>query len=346
MKMRPLQQGSTLPLLFEPSNEAERDGAGLHERIAALPNREELLTRHGALLFRGFEKVGPVEFERAARSIDPELKKDYLGTSPREALTEYVFSASELPPYYPIPQHLEMSFVKEPPRRLFFCCLRPNRGVGGETPLVDFRAVARDLDPLVRSRFERLGVRNVRNYAGPACGSRLDPWKLKRWDEMFRTTDRAVVEEKCRENGFVHRWKDGDRLELTNSQPALRPHPRTGEPVWFNHSQVFHLSCAPGEYQRIAQRQGARYLALWALAAAVVKLKRWFTRPDDQAMDCTYGDGSRISDRDMNAVRDAIWKNLVAFQWQTGDVLAIDNRAVSHGRMPYSGPRVVAACWA
>ncbi len=46
------------------------------------------------------------------------------------------------------------------------------------------------------------------------------------------------------------------------------------------------------------------------------------------------------------AVRAAIWKNLVAFQWQLGDVLAIDNRSVSHGRMPYRGPRSIAVCWA
>ncbi len=84
-------------------------------------------------------------------------------------------------------------------------------------------------------------MRNVRNYAGPGSGSRLDLWKLKRWDEMFETTDRAVVEQKCKENGFDFRWKDGGRLELTNIQPALRPHPTTGEPVWFNHAQVFHF---------------------------------------------------------------------------------------------------------
>ena len=63
-------------------------------------------------------------------------------------------------------------------------------------------------------------------------------------------------------------------------------------------------------------------------------------------MDCTYGDGTPITTAEMEQVRDAIWKNLVAFSWQQGDVLAIDNFAVSHGRMPYQGPRQVAVCWA
>ena len=96
---------------------------------------------------------------------------DYLGTSPRDALTPYVFSASELPGYYPIAQHCEMRFLKKPPRRLFFCCLRPNDGPGGETPLCDFRKVARDLAPAVLDRFERRGVRIIRNYCGPSGGS-------------------------------------------------------------------------------------------------------------------------------------------------------------------------------
>ncbi len=78
----------------------------------------------------------------------------------------------------------------------------------------------------------------------------------------------------------------------------------------------------------------------------MVRMKRAAVAPDDQAMDCTYGDGAPIPDQDMEALRDAIWKNLIAFQWQRGDVLAIDNRAISHGRMPYQGPRNIAVCWA
>jgi hypothetical protein len=37
-----------------------------------------------------------------------------------------------------------------------------------------------------------------------------------------------------------------------------------------------------------------------------------------------------------------IWQNLVVYPWQTGDVVAIDNNAVGHGRLPYQGPRRIA----
>ncbi len=240
-----------------------------------------------------------------------------------------------------------MSFVRHPPRRLFFCCLVAPSGPGGETPLADFRQVYRDLDPQVRQRFAERGVRNIRNYCGPQGGSRLDLWKLKRWDEMFQTADRAEVERRCRDNGFESSWHEGGRLRLCNVQPAFQQHPETGETAWFNHSQVFHLSAAPGEYRRLARRLGRlRYRALGAVARTAVLLKRHLSPAEEQAMHCTFGDGTPIDDGDMEKVREAIWKNLVCFRWQAGDVLAIDNLSVSHGRMPYTGPRQVAVCWA
>jgi alpha-beta hydrolase superfamily lysophospholipase len=338
-----------LPLVIEPG--ADRSGRALeawltdHRSFVA-----DKLTEHGALLARGFDVADAPAFERIARAVEPELKNDYLGTSPRRGLTDHVFSASELPPYYPIPSHCEMSFLAHPPRRLFFCCLRPSAGPGGETPIVDFRAVCRDLDPDVLGRFVRLGVRSLRTYDGPGApgaGARFDLWKLKRWDEMFGTSDRAVVEEKCRANGLEPTWGPGGRLRLTSVQPALKPHPVTGEAVWFNHAQVFHLSAVPAEYRRIAQRMGpVPYAGLAAVAEAAVRLKARTQPPEDQAMHCTFGDGTPIPDVDMDRVRDAIWKNMVFFPWRAGDVLILDNDSVAHGRMPYRGPRTVAVCWA
>jgi hypothetical protein len=121
----------------------------------------------------------------------------------------------------------------------------------------------------------------------------------------------------------------------------------TGEPVWFNHSQVFHLSAAAGEYRRILRRQPElRYAALRQVARAAVLFKRAFTRTEDQVLHCTFGDGSPIPDEDMERVRDAIWQNMVFFRWQVGDIVLLDNHAVAHGRMPYRGPRQVVVCWA
>ena len=306
----------------------------------------EQLHTWGALLFRGFDVADAATFETIARAIDDDLKNEYLGTSPRNALTPHVFSASELPPYYPIPQHCEMTFIAQPPRRLFFCCLVEPAAGGGETPLADFRQVLRALNPAVVARFEARGLRIVRNYSGPEGGGRFDLWQLKRWDEMFLTTDRSVVEAKCRAEGFDPIWTDGGGLRLISTQPITRTHPRTGEAVWHNHVTTFHLSQAAGEYARIyALRPTWTHWGLLQLARVLETVQRW--KPTDElALHCTYANGDEIPAADMEHVRAVVWKHLVVFPWRQGDVVAIDNYAVSHGRLPYSGPRNIAVAWA
>lgn len=326
----------------------DRDPARLSEWIRA--NRDELrrlLAQHGAILFRGFDIGDAKSFEHVARAIDDDLKNEYLGTSPRNALTDHVFTASELPPFFPIPQHCEMSFIAEPPKRLFFCCLLAPAEGSGETPLADFRRVLEDLDSETRRRFEQRGLRIVRNYSGPEGGGRFDLWKLKRWDEMFLTTDRDTVERKCRAEGFEPEWLPGGGLRLVSTQPITRTHPATGEVAWHNHSSTFHISAAPGEYARIYRlRPTARNWFFWQLGRALVALQRWTKKPDELAMHCTYEDGSEIADQDMERVRDAVWRHMVIIPWRRGDVVAIDNYAVAHGRLPYQGPREVAVAWA
>lgn len=305
------------------------------------------LLRYGALLFRGFDVDGPQPFERIARCINNNLKNNYLGTSPRDALTDYVFSASELPGYYPIPQHCEMSFTANPPTHLFFCCLIEPGSDMGETPLVDFRVVWRQLDRDVRARFEKRGIRIVRNYSGPQGGSRFDLLKLKRWDEMFLTTDKTEVERQCANEGFEAQWVSDDGLRLVSTQPIFRDHPQTGERAWHNHTQVFHLSAAPGEYQHIYDKRPTwTNWGLLQFSRLLVAFHRATRSSEEQSMHCTHLDGSEIEDADMDHVRSVIWKNLVVNPWKRGDVVAIDNHSVAHGRLPYEGPRQVIVAWA
>ncbi len=333
-----------LPLLITPRDDRDPDHLATWLRADAERVAAEL-TRAGAILFRGFAAEDAPAFERVARAIDDDLGQEYLGTSPRRALTSHVFTASELPPFYPIPAHCEMSFTADPPRRLFFCCLVEPAAGSGETPVADVRRVLADLDPAVRRRFEERGLRIVRNY-GATTTRRFDPWQLKPWTAMFGTDDRAVVEAKCRAEGFTPTWLPGGGLRLVSTQPVVRTHPATGEPAWHNHATTFHVSQAAGEYARIFRlRPTVRHWLVWQLARVLERLQR--ARPADaRAMHCTHLDGGEIADADIEAVREAFWRHLVVFPWCRGDVLAIDNRAVAHGRLPYVGPREIAVCWA
>ena len=335
-----------LPLLIEPGG------------ISALPALAEWLTEHrpwvtqqlhavGALLFRGFGVKSYDDVEVLARAIEPGLQNEYLGSSPRLALSKsgYVFSASELPDFYPLPAHNEMSFTAKPPSRIFFgCTIAPNHF--GETPLVDFRAVYRDLDPALRERWAAKGLRLIRNYSGPN-ETKKDLLELKKWPAMFSTTDRKVVEATCAREGFQAVWKDNDRLALISHHQPVRPHPVTGEPVWFNHIHNFHLDAGHLEYRQVLKhRPTLRHLRYWALARAITAWRRRSVAAEDQSMHATFAAGSEIPTADVDAVIRAIWKNLVITPWQQGDVVVIDNASTGHGRLPFEGAREIVVAWA
>ena len=301
--------------------------------------------QHGTLRFRGFEVLGPQDFEQVAAALEPDLKNDYLGTSPRNARSAFVFSASELPPYFPISQHSEMSFLPSAPRKLFFhCTIAPEKQ--GETPTVDWRAVWRDLPTDLREAFVARGVRYIRNYDGPESPKTRDLWQLKRWDEMFSTTDPAVAEQKATEQGLRCEWLPQGRLRLVNERPATRVHPVTGETTWFNHTQVFHVAAAALEYHRIRRHQKTLRSAFFdALTTSLTALKQRRVAAIEQPMHATHADGGEIEPRHVRTLVDTIWRHLVIEPWRVGDVLAIDNRSTGHGRLPFTGPREVLVAW-
>ncbi|MFK7898782.1 MAG: TauD/TfdA family dioxygenase [Myxococcota bacterium] len=339
-----------LPLVFEPRSDAPEAKSidalaqGLEKHADWVRDR---LVEHGAFRFRGFDAEKPEDFERIARVVSPALGNDYMGTSPRGALTDYVFNASELPDYFPIPQHCEMSFCAEPPTHLFFYCMDEPAPDSGETPLCDFRKVWRDLDAGVRDRFIEGGIRIVRNYASPHedADAEANPNQLKSWPEIFNTTDRAEVEAQCRAEGFTPEWSEGDALKLVSTQPVSKDHPISGETAWYNHITTFHLTTALSEYKRIAAyRPTERHQGLVQIATTLEERLR--QQPGEaQAMHSTRLDGSEFPPEDLEHVRDVVWQNLVVESWKKGDILAIDNASVSHGRLPYEGDRRIVVCW-
>lgn len=340
-----LINGQPQPLLIEPGT-SDHSLAGLAQWLNAnQATVKSWMQKHGAVLLRGFDINSAQDFEDTAKLINPNLESDYLGTSPRNAITKHVHSASELPDYYPIMQHCEMSFLHNPPSNLFFYCYTAP-GKDGETPIVDFRKVYAQLDPKVREAFVTKGVRTIRNYNGPEKKDGMDMWKLKRWDEMFLTTDKAKVEATCNEHLIQYQWLDNGKLRLLNDQDATIKHPETGEPVWFNHTQVFHVASAAIEYGYIVKRLGTlRAMFYNMVTKSMTVLKKLTTKPEEQAMHCTFSDGTPIPDSYVENLEKVIWDNMCFFPWRKGDLLAIDNYSTSHGRMPYEGPRDIYVCW-
>jgi hypothetical protein len=133
---------------------------------------------------------------------------------------------------------------------------------------------------------------------------------------------------------------------LEHHPARLRDHPLTGERVWYNQFAAHHVATSAWEYPHILRMRPTFRNRIFAqLVRATLAVKRRSPR-NMLAYYCTYADGSAIPDADVKGLLGTIRKHRVVFPWQRGDVLAIDNRSVSHGRLPFVGPRKIVACLA
>jgi alpha-ketoglutarate-dependent taurine dioxygenase len=296
-----------LPLLVQPQVADVSLRAWLGEQRAAL---EERLAAHGAVLFRGFPVRSRGEFEEIAAAGSGDLMDYSFRSTPRSAVGGRVYTSTEYPADRTIPMHNEMSYTSSWPMRVWFYCEQPSE-TGGETPLADSRRVYARLDPRLRQRFAERGVLYVRNY-----GEGVD----LPWEEVFQTTDRAAVESFCHASGIELEWKPGNRLRSRQRRPAVARHPRTGEMVWFNQAHLFHRSSLPP----------ADLAALLALVGE-----------EDLPRDTFYGDGTAIEPDALAEIRGVFDEESVAFSWQQGDMVLVENMLTAHGRRPFTGARKV-----
>lgn len=295
----------TVPLVFQP----EIDDIDIVDW--ARSNRDFIdkeLLKHGALLFRGFDLRSPADFEKFAEAISPNLFAEY-GDLPREGVGGKVYGSTPYPSDQAILFHNESSHMHRWPMRIWFFCVLPAEQ-GGETPIVDCRRVYQLLDPRLRDRLTEKKLMYVRNY--------IDGLDVS-WQTFFRTTDKSVVEEYCRKSSIDFEWNDGG-LRTRQICPAVVKHPQTNEMVFFNQLQLHHVSC---------------------LEPAVRESLLSIVKEEDLPRNVYYGDGSPIEDSVVQEVREIYEQVAVAFPWQKGDVIMLNNMLIAHGRNPYVGARKI-----
>lgn len=271
---------------------------------------ERLAETYPAILFRGFADHGDAGF-RAVREIAVEAPARYLYRStPRTDVGNGVMTATEYPADQEIPPHCENAYQRDWPLRLLFgCIVAPARG--GQTPLVDMRAVTAALDAETVRAFARRGVRYVRHYH---AGFDLD------WRVVFQTDDRAEVARYCREHSIAATWRADGTLRTEQTCQGTAHHPRTGETLWFNQAHLFHPSALGPE-----------------MMADMIDI----FGADALPRDARFGDGTPIPADLLARVREVHAAHARAFDWRAGDVLVLDNMLVAHGRRPFEGPRRV-----
>ncbi len=304
----PLFTDKAIPLCIRPSV------AGVSLLDWARANRdliESHLLQHGALLFRGFgdSKVESFELFAEATSLGGLIDYSYCST-PRRRVSGNIYTSTEYPADRAIPMHNEMSYARSWPMKIWFCCVKA-APQGGQTPIADSRKVLERLDPHLVSRFERLGVLYVRNF--------LDNIDLS-CREVFGTADRDEISRLCDAVGIEYEFNDHCQLKTRQKCQGIAIHSSKMHSIWFNQAHLFHISSlGPG--------MAASFLA-------------------DFGEDCLprnayYGDGSKIDEMHLNEIREAYRQETIAFPWNEGDILMLDNMQVAHGREPFAGPRKI-----
>ncbi|UFH49859.1 non-ribosomal peptide synthase/polyketide synthase [Pseudomonas sp. KNUC1026] len=294
------------PLLMEPQD-ASLD---IIEWIKAnRPLVEQKLGEHAGILFRGFALTGIHDFEAFAEAVQPGLYGQY-GDLPKKEGGKNTYRSTPYPEQKMILFHNESSHQDRWPRKQMFYCELPSP-VGGATPVVDCRLMFQRLPEGLRQVLEEKGLLYVRTFAG-----QLDvPWQ-----HFFKTEDRAVVEARCSESGIDWEWLDNDELQIRTWCPAIITHPVTGDRSFFNQVQLHHTYWLEPEV-------GEDMLAMFG--------------PERMPRHVYFGDGSPISDADMQLIGDLYEACAVRFDWQKGDVILLDNMLVAHARDPFEGPRKI-----
>lgn len=305
VKIRFLPDAVNLPLVIQPAVE------GIDLATWALNHQrfiESHLCQHGALLFRNFNVRSVAEFERFIIGTSSEWAEYREAATPRRQINDNIHTSTEYPADQYIFLHNENSHCDSWPQKIYFFCVTPAQH-GGETPIADCRNIFAQIAPEIRERFLTKKVMYVRNF-GAGLGF---PWQT-----VFKTTEKAGVEEYCRKAGIKAEWKDDDHLRISYVREAVAKHPRTNELIWFNHATFFHVSTLESSVRN-------------ALLSQMPE--------SDLPYNTYYGDGSPIEPSILDELRAIYRRETIAFPWQEGDVLMLDNMLVAHGRAPFTGQR-------
>jgi hypothetical protein len=318
------ESGDGLPLFVEP------ESPGTFEDIAAVtrwfakhrPQIDALATDVGAVVLRGFPIHTTADFNAVVADYPTPTFGYSGGATPRALIAGRAYEATQAPATMQMKLHQEMAYLPNFPARVAFYCLAPS-ATGGETIIGDMRKLGAAIRPEFRARVKDRGVFYGRNFKAPdwSCGNPVLDALHNPWTMAFATTDPRKAEADCDAMGLEWEWIDGS-LSTYYRASGFIEHPDTGEEVWFN-----HIATQSSTVRNLGTAEVLRYEEFYG-----DRPRPWDTR---------YGDRSLIDPADVDSLYDLIDESIVAFPWQHGDVMFLDNINTAHGRNPYTGTRNV-----
>lgn len=265
--------------------------------------------KFGGVVFRGFDGQGG-DFFQIAKTVSGNSLMEEYGDLPKAGDRNCIYKSTPYPENQTIHFHNESSHLDKWPGRIMFSCVTPPE-TGGETAIVDCRAVYKSLDKKIIDLFDDYKVIYIRNFH-----NRIDV----SWKQFFNCETKNEVEEKCRHSRMDFDWKEGGVLETRKLCAAVRRHPTSGENVFFNQILLFHPACL----------DDATYEGLIGQ----------FNEKDFPRNVC-FGNGKKIDSGIIKEIMTVMDEHSYRHKWEQGDIVVLDNMLSAHARLPFKGERKI-----
>ena len=274
---------------------------------------ESQLHTSGVIVLRGFKVDNAERLRHFASLTSPGLWRYLNGNSPRRAVLEGVYTASDYPQNLEISLHSELSYARRWPQRIYFGCTRVADS-GGVLCIADARSIFDRMPQHVIDIFtNRGGVRYRRVLPSrPGLG--------RTWQETFESHSLDEVQQFCERQGIELSLEEQDCIFLTNVGPLSIIDPLSGRHIWFNQAEQFHPSSLPPQF----------FSSLMAMYKG---------RENLLPQNALFGDGTEIPDHILTTIRQVLHECRRTLPWQRNDVAVLNNNIIAHGRLPYTGAR-------
>jgi alpha-ketoglutarate-dependent taurine dioxygenase len=282
------------------------------------PVLDDLIASHGGVILRGFPIVASEDFGQVSGCFPAYTGGYQGGAAARRSVSKGVYEATQRTGDQRIPIHQEMFYLRDYPRRIAFFAKKVAEE-GGETIIADMRGITGAMPAPLRAKLEKLGIRNIRNFAAKTGNNEENRHMDKRgWDFAFYTDSRDEVDEICKRRHMQPHWHEDGSLTVFNDETAFEIHPGTGERIYRGGIHLAHFF--RGSYDNTGMAE---------------KLREEQKYPSGAYL----GDGSELDAEEEAEFGGVVDRFTYAWPWQDGDMMFLDNLATGHGRNPFSGTR-------
>ncbi|XP_050285978.1 clavaminate synthase-like protein At3g21360 isoform X3 [Quercus robur] len=309
-----LFNGIQFPLVLSPNPKSQTPPSSLSLFTQAIKTEktflDSVLHKSGAVLLRGFPVNTASDFNDVVEAFGFEELPYVGGAAPRNKVVGRISTTNDSPPDQKIPFHHEMAQVTTFPSKLFFFC-EVEPGSGGETPIVLSHLVyekMKERHPEFVERLEEHGLLYTRVIGED---DDLSSPIGRGWKSTFLTKDKSVAEERAANVGTKLEWLEDSVKTIMGPIPAIKFDKTRQRKIWFNSMVIAYIG--------------------------------WEDARNDPVKAVTFGDGKPLPADIVYDCLNILEEESVAFPWQKGDVLLLDNWAALHARKSFDPPRRILA---